>query len=202
MPRKPAGNVAKHRAEVPQKNGDIYIYEREYQYDPAIKKTKRISNKLVSKIPKGGSEMVGTRPKRKPGSGPQPLAASKQRTGLADILGHAGSASGIDEALLASTDNGTALKIMSIARFLVATGGGSLPHIETWQLTHPIPCAEGITEDICYELCKACSWSAASSLATARSSPSPSTPPLCPHAPKTKLTRDTATTKPATGWRL
>jgi len=66
MPRKPTGKVIKSRTEVPQKNGDIYIYDREYQYDPAIKKTKRISNKLVSKIPKGIGEMVSTRPKRKP----------------------------------------------------------------------------------------------------------------------------------------
>jgi hypothetical protein len=61
----------------------------------------------------------------------------------------------MDEALFASTDKGTALKIMSIARFLVATSGVSLPHMETWQLTHPIPYVDGITGDIYYDLCKA-----------------------------------------------
>ena len=60
----------------------------------------------------------------------------------------------MDDALLASTDEGTALKIMSIARFLVATSGDSLPHIETWQLTHPIPYTDGITEDVYYNLFK------------------------------------------------
>ena len=165
MPRKPTGSVIKSRAEELQKNGDIYIYEREYQYDPKTKKTKRISNKLVSKIPRGTEAMVTTRPKRKSAGASPPespcdvsaiskIHASRQRTGLTDILSHVGRASGIDDALLASTDNGTALKIMSIARFLVATSGDSLPHIETWQLTHPIPYADGITEDIYYHLFK------------------------------------------------
>jgi predicted metal-dependent peptidase len=59
------GRVIMSRADVPQKNGDIYIYEREYQYDPTIKKTKRISNRLIAKIPKGMNEEVSTRAKRK-----------------------------------------------------------------------------------------------------------------------------------------
>jgi len=165
MARKPTGRVTKSRTEVPQKNGDFYVYEREYQYDPETKKTKRISNKLVAKIPKGTSEEVPTRAKRKSmGSSCAErkseapdcscISASRQRTGLMDILEHVGKASGMDDALLASTDRGTALKIMSIARFLVATSGDSLPHIETWQLTHPIPYADGITEDIYYNLCR------------------------------------------------
>jgi transposase len=165
MSRKPTGKVIRNRAEVPQKNGDIYIYEREYQYDPEIKKTKRISNKLVAKIPKGMGEEVQTRPKRKPmdktparnqcdGTLDSNIYASRQHTGLTDLLDHVGSVSGMDDALLSSTDKGTALKMMSIARFLVATGGDSLPHMETWQLTHPIPYVDGITEDIYYNLCK------------------------------------------------
>jgi hypothetical protein len=165
MSRKPTGKVTKHRKEVQQKNGDIYIYEREYQYKPEIKKTIRISNNLTAKIPKGKAEEVPTRPKRKSASTPldegqhdgvigSTIYASRQHTGLTDILNHVGSISGIDDALFASIDKGTALKIMSIARFLVATSGDSLPHIETWQLTHPIPYVDGITEDIYYNLCK------------------------------------------------
>ena len=165
MPRKPTGKVTKNRTEVPQKNGDIYIYDREYQYDPIKKKTVRISNILVAKIPNGTNKEVPTRPKRKPAdisfveslcdvSAATNIQATRKRTGLTDILNHVGNASGIDDALLASTDDGTALKIMSIARFLVATSGDSLPHIETWQLTHPIPYADGISEDIYYSLSK------------------------------------------------
>jgi len=165
MPRKPTGKVINNRAEVPQINGDTYIYEREYQYDPEIKKTKRISNKLVAKVLKDTDEEVPTRIKRKStdaflaetqssDSNTSTICASRLHTGLTDILSHVGNASGMDDALLASTDKGTALKIMSIARFLVATSGDSLPHIETWQLTHPIPYVDGITEDIYYNLCK------------------------------------------------
>lgn len=161
MARKPTGKVIKNRAQVPQKNGDIYIYEREYRYNPKTRKTERILNKLVAKIPKGTDKEVPTRPKRKSGgtvddhsSQTLQLQASRQHTGLTDILEHVGKISGIDQALFASTDYGTALKIISIARFLVASSGDSLPHIETWQLTHPIPYEEGITEDIYYTLCK------------------------------------------------
>jgi hypothetical protein len=119
----------------------------------------------MSKIQKNTGEIISTRPKRKTGemsvtesqfnaSAASNIHASRTHTGLTDILNHAGIASGIDDALVASTDKGTALKIMSIARFLIATNGDSLPHIETWQLTHPIPYADGITEDIYYHLCR------------------------------------------------
>jgi len=162
MARKPTGKITKNRAQVLQKNGDIYIYEREYQYDPQIRKTKRISNKLVAKIPKGTNKEIPTRPKRshsKKASDENCASSSeiltfRQHTGLTDILEHIGDVSGIDRALFASTDYGTALKVISIARFLVASSGDSLPHIQTWQLTHPIPYEEGITEEIYYRLCK------------------------------------------------
>lgn len=65
MARKPTGKVIKNRAQVLQKNGDIYIYEREYRYNPETRKTERILNKLVAKIPKGTDKEVPTRPKKK-----------------------------------------------------------------------------------------------------------------------------------------
>ena len=165
MPKKPTGKVTKSQAKIKQKNGDIYIYEREYQYDPIKKKTIRITNRLMSKIPNGKVESVPTRPKQNltgaslaempsDGLADSNTNASRQHTGMTDILNHVGRVSGIDDALLSSTGEGTALKIMSIARFLVATSGDSLPHIETWQLTHPIPYSDGITEDVYYNLCK------------------------------------------------
>ncbi|MCI9358382.1 MAG: transposase [Lachnospiraceae bacterium] len=161
MARKLTGKVTKNRAQVLQKNGDIYIYEREYKYNPETRKTERILNKLVAKIPKGTDKEVPTRPKRKTNGAvgndsglPSQLLASRQHTGLTDILDHVGKVSGIDHALFSSTDYGTALKIISIARFLAASSGDSLPHIQTWQLTHPIPYEEGITEDIYYTLCR------------------------------------------------
>jgi hypothetical protein len=50
-----------------------------------------------------------------------------------------GEASGIDEGVYRGTDTGTAQKILSIARFLLATDGHSLPLLSTWQFSHPLP---------------------------------------------------------------
>ena len=94
----------------------------------------RISNELVAKIPKGSNTEVPTRPKRKTGDKTAlntELTATREHTGLCEILDHVGAASGIDQAIKSSTDEPTALKLMSLARFLVATGGDTLPHIET-----------------------------------------------------------------------
>ncbi len=63
MARKPTGKITKNRARVLQKNGDIY--EREYKYNPEIRKTERILNKLVAKIPEGTDKEVPTHSKRK-----------------------------------------------------------------------------------------------------------------------------------------
>ena len=57
MSRPYTGKVIKHRKEILQKNGDTYIYDQEFQYDPLLKKTLRISNKLVAKIPKGSDNL-------------------------------------------------------------------------------------------------------------------------------------------------
>lgn len=52
---------------------------------------------------------------------------------MMDIIDHIGSVSGIDDAVYSSTDMGTAQKIISLARYLLATNGQSLPGILTWQ---------------------------------------------------------------------
>ena len=63
MPAKPSGEIKTKIVRVPQKNGDIYLMERQTQYDPAKKYNRVISSKLVSKIPKGEKDPVPTRPK-------------------------------------------------------------------------------------------------------------------------------------------
>ena len=40
-----------------------------------------------------------------------------------------------------------ALKALSVARYLVATNGATLPEIEEWQLRHTLPYQDGITEE-------------------------------------------------------
>ena len=52
MGRKFTGKTTVNRARIRQKNGDYYIYERKYSYNPDTKRTEMTANKLVAKIPK------------------------------------------------------------------------------------------------------------------------------------------------------
>jgi hypothetical protein len=63
---------------------------------------------------------------------------------MMEIIDHIGSSSGIDDGIYCSTDIGTAQKLVSIARYLLATNGQSLPGILTWQFNHPLPYEDGI----------------------------------------------------------
>ena len=156
MPAKPSGEVKTKIIPVPQKNGDIYLMERKTQYDPEKKYNRVLSSKLISKIPKGEKNPVPTRPKAAKGHKSEAksgkLSASRVHVGMMDIVDHIGTISGIDAAVYASTDLGTAQKIISIARYLFASNGQTLPGIQTWQFTHPLPYASGISEDIYHDL--------------------------------------------------
>lgn len=141
---------------VAQKNGDIYIIERKTMYDEKKRYNRVLSSKLIAKIPKGGDKPVPTRPKRvklpvldvEVGN----LTASRMRVGMMDIIAHIGDVSGIDSAIYDATDLGTAQKIISLARYLLATGGQTLPGILTWQFSHPLPYGHGLSEGIYHEL--------------------------------------------------
>ena len=137
MPAKPSGQIKTSVIKKPQKNGDIYILERKTIYDPEKKYTKVLSTKLISKIPKGSEIPVPTRPKRRKKSvldaKSEIVSAKRAHVGMMDIIDHIGTVSGIDDAIYSSTDIGTAQKIISLARYLLATNGQSLPGILTWQ---------------------------------------------------------------------
>lgn len=163
MPRKASGEIKTRIVHQQQKNGDIYVLERKTQYDPDKKYNRVISTTLINKIPKGASEPVPTRPKRSkkssipaiypaPATGGNELSAVRRRTGMMDIVDTIGKASGIDDAVYAHTDIGTAQKIISLARYLFCTDGQSLPGITAWQYTHPLPYKEGISEDVYHRL--------------------------------------------------
>lgn len=169
MPAKPSGEIKTRIIRNTQKNGDIYILERKTLYDTDKKYNKVLSTKLLSKIPKGAEIPVPTRPKKaktdkntdlaldlnlKNDTEPTPnkISATRMRIGMMGIIDHIGKVSGIDEAIYANTDPGTAQKIISVARYLLATHGQSLPGILTWQYNHPLPYSEGITEDIYHNL--------------------------------------------------
>ena len=156
MPRKASLEPKVSTVRVPQKNGDTYILERKTVYDPEKHYNRILSSKLIAKIPKDGDKPVPTRPKRAKSAssgGETPfLTASRMHVGMMDIIDHIGKESGIDDAIYSATDLGTAQKIISLARYLLATGGQTLPGIQTWQYNHPIPYAHGMTEAVYHEL--------------------------------------------------
>ncbi len=156
MPAKPSGEIKTKIVRQTQKNGDIYVLERKIKYDPEVKYNRVLSTKLISKIPKGETIPVATRPKRSKNSKStektEIVSARRNHVGMMDIIDHIGSVSGIDDAVYASTDTGTAQKIISLARYLLATNGQSLPGIQSWQYNHPLPYEDGISEDVYHNL--------------------------------------------------
>ena len=156
MPARPSGEVKTKIVHQPQKNGDIYVLERQTIYDPVKKYNRVLSSKLISKIPKGSKSPVPTRPKRSKNTESvqknEIITAKRTHVGMMDIIDYIGSVSGIDSAIYASTDRGTAQKIISLARYLLATNGQSLPGILTWQYNHPLPYEDGLSEDIYHNL--------------------------------------------------
>lgn len=156
MPAKPSGKIKTSIIKQVQKNGDTYLLERRTLYDPEKKYNRVLSTKLISKIPKGEKTPVPTRPKRskkdKSDQKTEIVSAKRTHVGMMDIIDHIGSVSGIDDAVYASTDMGTAQKIISLARYLLATNGQSLPGIQSWQYNHPLPYEDGISEDVYHNL--------------------------------------------------
>jgi hypothetical protein len=147
MPKPITGktNIGERREKRP--NGDIYVYERITAYNEKTKKTYTVSQKLKGKIKSGTQEMVPTRPKKRKGEG-SVVNAVRQHTGLTDILQWVGQTSGIDDDVRTSFSEGDADKILSIARYWIGSGGNTLPRLEAWQVMHPLPYRDGITEDV------------------------------------------------------
>ena len=130
-----------------QKNGDIYVLERTTKYDPATKKTVTIGQRLLGKIVRGTTEMVPTRAKRPDGA--KVAAATRRHTGVTDILDFVGRESHIDEDVRkAFPDGGVADKILSIARYWIATGGQTLPRMAAWQAMHDAPYPGTMSDDV------------------------------------------------------
>ena len=156
MPAKASGEIKTRIIHTPQKNGDIYVLERQTLYNPQKKRNDVLSTKLLSKIPKGSNIPVPTRPKRsdsiKESENSTKITASRDRVGMMEIIDHIGITSDIDNGVYTNTDVGTAQKIISVARYLLATNGQSLPGILTWQFNHPLPYEDGISEDIYHDL--------------------------------------------------
>ena len=94
MPAKPSGEIKTKTVHQPQKNGDIYVLERQTIYDPEKKYNKVLRTRLIAKIPKGSEKPVPTRPKRskgtRSGSKPEIVSAKRLHVGMMDIIDHIG----------------------------------------------------------------------------------------------------------------
>lgn len=137
-----------------QKNGDVYVLERTTKYDPVTKKTRTIAQRLIGKIPAGGTEMVPTRPKRPAAKEPaKDVRSVRLHTGVTDILDFIGRDSGIDEDIRSAfPQKGVADKILSVARYWLATGGQTLPRMASWQAMHETPYAFTMSDDVIGDL--------------------------------------------------
>ena len=103
MPTNASGEIKIRIVHNTQKNGDVYVFERQTVYDPDKKYNKVLGSKLLFKIPKGSGIPVATRPK-KPKIGNKPetngeITATRDRIGMMEIIDHIGTVSGIDEVL-------------------------------------------------------------------------------------------------------
>ena len=152
MPRKASGEPKTKLVERRQANGDIYVYEVTTLYNPAKRYNEHVSSKLLGKKSSNGTELLPTRPRKAPRTAN--VTAIRKTVGVTDILEWIGRESGIDDDILSSADKGTAQKIISIARFWMASPDKSVRRIEEWQISHTIPYQEGMSEDICYLLMK------------------------------------------------
>ena len=159
MGRKFQGKLHVGRRVQRQKNGDIYVLERTTRYDRATKKTVTVAQRLLGKIVAGTTEMVPARAKRPDGSGKRAAAlpaATRRHTGLTDILGHVGRVSGIDDDVRAAFPRGgDADKILTVARYWLATGGHTLPRLAAWQAMHPTPYPGTVSDGVAGELFRA-----------------------------------------------
>ena len=161
MSRPYTGNTTTRIRSRKQKNGDTYFYEEQRQYSQEKKMTITIGSKLIGKKLQGSDEIVSTRPRRKlinvTKEVETPLGdvnAVRKHVGMMDIVNHMAESSGIDKDMRDATDLPTAIKILSLARYIVCTDAHSLAGIEEWQYMHELPYEDGIDKDACHRLFK------------------------------------------------
>ena len=145
MPRPFTGKIHIGTRRITRPNGDVYVYERQTQYDPQTRKTRTIKTTLLGILDPETGKIRSTRKKsiKKASS-----KTSRQCTGTTDLLEWVSRQTGISDQLRMSFGEPAAQKIDTVARYLVATDGAPMPRIESWQITHPTPYAPGLSEDV------------------------------------------------------
>ena len=158
MARPVTGKIMEDVVWARQKNGSFYCYKRKRIWKDG--KVRLIEKKLLGKSDRKDGTITPTRGRRQTkGDGAVPdvdlsgnstpnIKAARFHTGMMGIISYIGKDSGIDEDIYAVTDRPTAEKIISLARYIVATGGDTFPGIEEWMFTHPVPYGYPITEDV------------------------------------------------------
>lgn len=145
---------------VRHKSGTIYVERRQCRYDPKLQHNVVLKSERIGKIDPETGQIVPCRPKRKKVEPkaetvlkrPSTTVATRVRTGLTDLLDWAGKDSGMEECVRnAFSDGGDADKILSVARFLVATGD-PVNRIQSWLQEHDVPYRPGLSADVCYDL--------------------------------------------------
>ncbi len=104
MPRKASGAKKVSIIREIQNNGDIYVYERKTIYDPIKRYNRSIGKTLIGKIPKGQTEMIDTRPKKKSvvvleDQMAKEAKVSRRHVGMLDIVAHVAEKSGVAKQL-------------------------------------------------------------------------------------------------------
>lgn len=128
MPAKASGEIKTRTVQQRQKNGDVYVIERQTRYDPEKKYNVVISSRIVGKIPAGSGTVVPTRPRRAKSAGTAdpargvPAAGAGESSGGADFAEYIGNASGVARALSESADPAAAREILAAARLALAAG--------------------------------------------------------------------------------
>lgn len=148
MSRPYTGQTREILIERKRPNGDIYVYKRVVQYDRETKKMKIVSETLMGiKDPKTG-EIRKTRHRRTKAEMQEAREATRIRVGMTEILDWVGKTSGIDADInkCLPDEPETALKIISLARYLTVSDHNTLAAFENWQINHATPYGDFISE--------------------------------------------------------
>lgn len=139
MPRKASGGEKVSIIRESQANGDIYVYERKVIYDPIKKYNRPLSKTLIGKIPKGQTEMVETRPKKRTvvisdDQISEVVKASNRHVGMLDIIAHVAEKSDVTRQVMEAVPDDIDLrqKMLTLAWYGFASDGDTWPDIVSW----------------------------------------------------------------------
>ena len=142
MGRKPSGAIRIDRVIQKQRNGDRYVYERQSKYSPEKRYYVPVSSVCLGKMKPGSddkNDLIPLRPKAKNVTESKKLVhATKQHTGMINIVKHISELSGIETELrkVICDNEGLVQKILTLAWYSFATDGKSWTSIYPWSVKY------------------------------------------------------------------